>query len=222
MAVRNDGQGNDRKLIRNSTAEFLTFTSQAGSDSIEVRYEDKTIWLTQKLMATLFDVSVPTISEHLKNIYGQGELTRKATIREFLTVRMEGGRQVTRKVDYYNLDAIISVGYRVNSVRATQFRQWATQVLSSFALRGYAPDEQGQRIEKTRKPRRCPSCGASPMATIMYGMPAWSPELKEEIQAGKIVLGGCCITMDDPVWQCTNCGLTVYRKRDPLIEEFLP
>lgn len=131
-----------KQLIRNSTAEFLIFTGQAGEQSIEARYEDETIWLTQKLMAQLFDVTVPTIYEHLKNIYDQGELVREATIRKFLTVQIEGEREVSRNVDFYNLDAIISVGYRVNSVRATQFRQWATQVLREFAIKGYVLDKK--------------------------------------------------------------------------------
>ncbi len=108
-----------KKLIRNSTAEFLIFTSATGEESIEVRYEDETIWLSQKMMAALFDVSVPTINEHLKNIYDSGELNRDATIRKFLTVQAEGSREVSRNLDYYNLDTIISVGYRVNSKRAT-------------------------------------------------------------------------------------------------------
>jgi len=128
--------------IRNSTAEFLIFTAQRGEQGIEVRYEDETIWLSQKLMATLFDVTVPTINEHLSNIYEQGELTRDATIRKFRTVQTEGKRKVTRGIDYYNLDAIISVGYRVNSVRATQFRQWATQVLREYAIKGYVLDRK--------------------------------------------------------------------------------
>lgn len=129
-------------LIRNSTAEFLIFTLQSGESAIEVRYENETIWLSQKLMAELFDVSVPTISEHLKNIYAQDELSKEATIRKFRTVQAEGSRQVQRKVDFYNLDAIISVGYRVNSVRATQFRQWATRVLREFAIKGYVLDRK--------------------------------------------------------------------------------
>lgn len=132
----------DKKLIRNSTAEFLIFTSQAGEQSIEARYEDETVWLTQKLMAELFAVDVRTVSEHLKNIYESGELQREATIRKFRTVQTEGSRQVARNVDFYNLDAIISVGYRVNSVRATQFRQWATQVLREFAIKGYVLDRK--------------------------------------------------------------------------------
>jgi len=131
-----------KKQIRNSTAEFLIFTAQSGEGGIEVRYGDETIWLTQKLMAELFDVTVPTINEHLKNIYQQGELGRDATIRKFRMVQTEGSREVSRQVDFYNLDAIISVGYRVNSVRATQFRQWATQVLHDFAIKGYVLDKK--------------------------------------------------------------------------------
>jgi hypothetical protein len=132
----------DKLQIHNSTAEFLIFTAQSGEESIEVRYEDGTIWLTQKLMAALFDVTVPTINEHLKHIYAQGELNREATIRKFLIVQTEGAREVSRKVDFCNLDAIISVGYRVNSVRATQFRQWATQILRDFSIKGYVLDKK--------------------------------------------------------------------------------
>jgi len=132
----------EKLLIRNSTAEFLIFTGQAGDQSIEARYEDETIWLSQKLMAQLFDVDVRTVSEHLKNIYDQAELAREATIRKFRIVQSEGKREVSRNVDFYNLDAIISVGYRVNSVRATQFRQWATQVLREFAIKGYVLDRK--------------------------------------------------------------------------------
>jgi hypothetical protein len=132
----------DKKLIRNSTAEFLIFTGQAGEQSIEARYEDETIWLSQKLMAELFSVDVRTTSEHLRNIYDSGEIQKEATIRKFRIVQTEGSRKVTRGVDFYNLDAIISVGYRVNSVRATQFRQWATQVLREFAIKGYVLDKK--------------------------------------------------------------------------------
>lgn len=132
----------DKKLIRNSTAEFLIFIGQAGDQSIEARYEDETVWLTQKLMAELFAVDVRTVSEHLKNIYESGELVRDATLRKFRTVQTEGNREVARNVDFYNLDAIISVGYRVNSVRATQFRQWATRVLREFAIKGFVLDRQ--------------------------------------------------------------------------------
>jgi hypothetical protein len=124
----------EKKLIRNSTAEFLIFTGQAGEQSIEARYEDETVWLSQKLMAVLFDVGVRIVNEHLKNIYAQNELVPESAIRKFRIVQNEGTREVSRTVDFYNLDAIISVGYRVNSVRATQFRQWATQVSREFAI----------------------------------------------------------------------------------------
>lgn len=129
-------------LIRNSTAEFLTFELQSKQDSIEVRYEDETIWLTQKMMATLFDVESNTITYHLQEIYKSGELEREATTRKFRVVQTEGTRQVSREVDHYSLDAVISVGYRVNSIRATQFRRWATQVLKQFAIRGYVIDKK--------------------------------------------------------------------------------
>uniref|UniRef100_UPI0033423673 virulence RhuM family protein n=1 Tax=Castellaniella defragrans TaxID=75697 RepID=UPI0033423673 len=132
----------DKKLIRNSTAEFLIFTGQAGDQSIEARYEDETLWLSQKLMAELFGVDVRTVSEHLKNIFASQELAPEATIRNFRIVQQEGTRTVSRGVDFYNLDAIISVGYRVNSIRATQFRQWATGVLREFAIKGYVLDRQ--------------------------------------------------------------------------------
>ncbi|HAL86959.1 MAG TPA: cell filamentation protein Fic [Deferribacteraceae bacterium] len=126
-----------KKLIRNSTAEFLIFTGQSGEQSIEARYEDETIWLSQKLMGQLFDVGINTINYHLKEIFESGEISPEATVRKFRIVQTEGSRNVARQVEFYNLDAIISVGYRVNSVRATQFRQWATGVLKEFAIKGY-------------------------------------------------------------------------------------
>ena len=133
----------DKRLqIRNSTAEFLIFTRQAGESGIEVRVEEETVWLTQKLMATLFEVTVPTISEHLGNLYTQQEVSAAATIRKFRTVQQEGNREVARNVDFYNLDAIIAVGFRVNSTRAIQFRQWAVGVLRDYAIRGYVLDKE--------------------------------------------------------------------------------
>ena len=133
----------EQKLqIRNSTAEFLIFTRQAGEDGIEVRVAEETVWLTQKLMAALFDVDVRTVNEHLGNIYQNGEQRREATIRNFRIVRLEGARVVARAVEHYNLDAIIAVGFRVNSPRAIQFRQWATGVLRDFAIRGYVLDKE--------------------------------------------------------------------------------
>jgi len=126
-------------IIRNSTAEFLIFTRRAGEDGIEVRYQDETVWLTQKLMAELFGVRIPTINEHLKNIFESGELQADSVIRKFLITAADGKNYNTR---LYNLDAIISVGYRVNSRRATQFRQWATRVLREFAIKGYVLDKK--------------------------------------------------------------------------------
>ena len=128
--------------IRNSTAEFLIFTAQAGEKGIEVRLEDETVWLTQKLMAALFEVSVPTINEHLANLYKHCEIEATATLRKFRIVQTEGSRQVGRDVDFYNLDAIIAVGFRVHSLRAAQFRQWATGILRDFAIRGYVIDKE--------------------------------------------------------------------------------
>lgn len=128
--------------IRSSAAEFLIFEKQAHADSIEVRYEDGTLWLTQKMMANLFDVDVRTVNEHLTNIYKTEELEKDATIRKFRIVQTEGTRQVAREIDHYNLDAVISVGYRVNSIRATQFRRWATQVLKQYAITGYVIDRK--------------------------------------------------------------------------------
>ena len=127
------------KLIRNSTAEFLIFTNQTGDQSIEVRYEDNEIWLTQKRIAELFEVSLPTINEHLKHIFASEELNELSVIRNFRITAADGKNYNTK---HYNLDAVISVGYRVNSVRATQFRQWATQVLREFSQKGYVLDRE--------------------------------------------------------------------------------
>jgi hypothetical protein len=132
----------DKKLtIRNSTAEFLIFTSQANEDGIEVRVEDENVWLTQKLIAKLFDVVKSTVSEHLKAIFDTRELSKEATVRNFRTVQTEGDRTVSRDLEHYNLEAIISLGYRINSDKATSFRRWATQVLKDFAVRGYVLDD---------------------------------------------------------------------------------
>lgn len=128
--------------IRNSTAEFLTFIAEGKEDGVQVAYRDETIWATQKAMAQLFDVGVPAINKHLNNIYSEGELSQSSTISKMEIVQLEGSREVTRQVDFYNLDAIISVGYRVNSTRATQFRQWCTFILRQFAIRGYVIDKK--------------------------------------------------------------------------------
>ena len=132
----------ERRIIRNSTAEFLIFQIEGKEQGVEVMYADKTIWCTQKTMAALFDVGVPAISKHLANVFETGELNENATISKMETVQQEGNREVKRTVVMYKLDAIIAVGYRVNSVRATQFRQWATSVLREYAIRGYVLDRK--------------------------------------------------------------------------------
>ena len=128
--------------IRNSTAEFLIFQIEGKEDGVQVVYRNETVWCTQKAMAQLFDCSTDNIGLHLRNIYETGELTQEATTENFSVVQTEGERQVNRKLKFYNLDAIISVGYRVNSTRATQFRQWCTFILRQFAIRGYVIDKK--------------------------------------------------------------------------------
>lgn len=133
---------NKKLRIRNSTAEFLTFASQNEGNSIEVRFEENTLWLTQQLIAELFGTTKQNVSLHIQNIIADGELAADATVKDFLTVRQEGDRQVSRTLEYYNLDMIIAVGYRVNSKRATEFRQWATAILRDYAIRGYVIDRK--------------------------------------------------------------------------------
>ena len=131
-----------RHEIRNSTAEFLIFQVESQEQGIEVYYKDENVWCTQKAMAMLFECSTDNISLHLKNIYESGELREEATTEKFSAVRLEGDREVKRMLRFYCLDAIIAVGYRVNSIRATQFRQWATSVLRQYAIRGYVLDKK--------------------------------------------------------------------------------
>jgi len=126
-------------IIRNSTAEFLIFQAQSQANGVEVMYTDETIWCTQDAIATLFDKSRSTITEHLQNIFEEGELAKDSVCRKFRRTASDGKEYNTQ---FYNLDAIISVGYRANSTRATQFRQWATAVLRQFAIRGYVLDKK--------------------------------------------------------------------------------
>lgn len=128
--------------IRNSTAEFLIFQIEGKEDGVQVVYRNETVWCTQKAMAQLFDVGVPAISKHLNNIFAEGELRPASTVSKMEIVQVEGDREIKRQLDFYNLDAIISVGYRVNSTRATQFRQWCTFILRQFAIRGYVIDKK--------------------------------------------------------------------------------
>ena len=125
--------------IRNSTVEFLTFVLDGKEDGVQVLYKDETIWATQKAMAVLFEVGVPAISKHLKNIFDEGELAESSVISKMETTASDGKVYNTQ---YYSLDAVISVGYRVNSLRATQFRQWTTNIIRQFAIRGYVIDKK--------------------------------------------------------------------------------
>lgn len=123
-------------------SEIILYTTPQGEIKVEVFLQDETVWLTQKAMGELFGVAKSTISEHLSNIYNSGELEKEATVRKIRTVQNEAGREVTRNIDFYNLDAIISVGYRVNSQQATQFRIWATKTLREFIIKGFVLDDE--------------------------------------------------------------------------------
>lgn len=132
----------DTIKVRNSTSDFLIFSKENEGDGVEVRVADETIWLTQKLMAQLFDTTVQNIQRHIESVYQDEELDASATIKDLLIVAEEGHRTVNRRVKHYSLDVIIAVGYRVNSRRATAFRQWANRVLKDFVLKGYALDSE--------------------------------------------------------------------------------
>ena len=132
----------DEITIHSSAAEYLTYVASIGDqqDSIEMRYEDENIWLTQKMMATLYDVDVRTINEHIKKIYRDSELEETSTIRKFRIVQSEGSRQVNRNVNHYNLQMIIAVGFKVNNERAVQFRKWANSIVKDYTIKGWAMD----------------------------------------------------------------------------------
>ena len=134
----------DGITIRSSAAEYLTYVASVGDqqDSIEMRYEDENIWLTQKMMATLYGVGLPTINEHIKKIYADSELEESATIRNFRIVQTEGSRQVTRDTKHYNLQMIIAVGFKVNNERAVQFRKWANGIVKDYTIKGWAMDDE--------------------------------------------------------------------------------
>ena len=134
----------DEITIRSSAAEYLTYVASVGDqqDSIEMCYEDENIWLTQKMMATLYDVDVRTINEHIKKIYSDSELEEDSTIRNFRIVQTEGSRQVTRDTKHYNLQMIIAVGFKVNSERAVQFRKWINQIAKDYTIKGWVMDDE--------------------------------------------------------------------------------
>lgn len=137
-------KGKNEITIRSSAAEYLTYVASVGDQqgSIEMRYEDENIWLTQKMMATLYDVDVRTINEHIKKIYSDSELEEDSTIRNFRIVQTEGSRQVTRDTKHYNLQMIIAVGFKVNSERAVQFRKWVNQIAKDYTIKGWVMDDE--------------------------------------------------------------------------------
>lgn len=130
--------------IRSGAAEYLTYAASIGAqtDSIEMRYQDENIWLTQKMMATLYDVGLPTINEHIKKIYEDSELEEISTIRKFRIVHAEGSRQVEREINHYNLQMIIAVGFKVNNERAVQFRKWANAIVKDYTIKGWVIDDE--------------------------------------------------------------------------------
>lgn len=134
----------DEITIRSSAAEYLTYVASIGDqqDSIEMRYEDENIWLTQKMVATLYDVDVRTINEHIKKIYSDSELEEDSTIRNFRIVQTEGSRQVTRDTKHYNLQMIIAVGFKVNNERAVQFRKWVNGIVKDYTIKGWVMDDE--------------------------------------------------------------------------------
>ena len=129
-------------VVRSSAAEYLTFVAAGGNSeaSVEMRYEDENIWLTQKMMATLYDVSVSAVNQHLKRIFADNELEPGATVKKYLIVQTEGGREVRREVEHYNLQAIISVGFKIENERAVQFRKWANQIVKDYTIQGWTMD----------------------------------------------------------------------------------
>ena len=140
--IKGDEKMANNLVIRSSSAEFLIFERQTHDKGIQVRFENGDLWLTQKAMSELYDCTTDNISLHLKNIYKTFELDKKSTTEEFSIVQKEGNREVSRNILYYNLDAVISVGYRVNSDKAIQFRRWATNILKEFSIKGYIIDKR--------------------------------------------------------------------------------
>lgn len=138
------GKKENQVKIRSSAAEYLTYVASVGNqkDSLEMRYEDENIWLTQKMISTLYDVGLPTINEHIKKIFADSELEEAGTIRNFRIVQTEGSRQVTRDTKHYNLQMIIAVGFKVNNERAVQFRKWANGIVKDYTIKGWVMDDE--------------------------------------------------------------------------------
>ena len=142
MPKKSSAKNGPPSLIRSSAAEYLTFIAAQGSGGVEAVYADENIWLTQKMMGVLYVVTVSAINQHLKKIYADSELQTEATIKKFLIVQSEGRREVRRDVEHYNLQAIIAVGYKVNSERAVQFRKWATTIIQEYTIKGFSMDDE--------------------------------------------------------------------------------
>ena len=158
--------------------QFLLYTAPDGAVKVDVFFKAETVWLTQKALAELFGVGVPAINKHLKNIFDSGELSREATVSKMEIVRAEGGREVAREVEFYNLDAIIAVGYRVNSYQATQFRIWATNPLREFIIKGFVmDDERLKRGKQVFGKDSCRPLWASSLSTNgpIYGVRSFPP-----------------------------------------------
>ena len=182
---------------------IIIYQPPADQPAVDVRLEGETVWLSQRQMAELFDVDVRTISEHLSNVFSSGELVKEATIRKFRIVRHEGTRNVTRSVEHYNLDAIISVGYRVKSATATQFRIWATKRLREYLMQGYSINQQrleqlGQIVEVMARADNHLVAGTGEV------LAAYLPSLQTLRDYDEGTLSASESTGNAPVWQLTH------------------
>lgn len=133
---------NKNELIRSSAAEYLTYIAASGEEGIEIRYQDENIWLTQKMLSSIYEVGLPTINHHINQIFNDNELDKNSTIRNFRIVQKEGNRSVSRDVAHYNLQMIIAVGFKVNNEKAVQFRKWANQIVKDYTIKGWVMDEE--------------------------------------------------------------------------------
>lgn len=146
--MANENNASEITPYNPSEENVVVYRTEDSTLELDVQLKDETVWLTQQQMASLFNSTIPNVSMHIRNIYKEGELDKEATVKDFLIVQNEGGRQVTRRVSYYNLDVIISVGYRVKSQAGTRFRQWATKILKDYMLRGYAVNQRIMAVEE--------------------------------------------------------------------------
>ncbi len=146
--MANENNASEITPYNPSEENVVVYRTEDSTLELDVQLKDETVWFTQQQMASLFNSTIPNVSMHIRNIYKEGELDKEATVKDFLIVQNEGGRQVTRRVSYYNLDVIISVGYRVKSQAGTRFRQWATKILKDYMLRGYAVNQRIMAVEE--------------------------------------------------------------------------